>query len=488
MIRPKVHRRRFLSLRCGVGVALTCPAGGSSDTSYPSVVAASTRESLSGSRRTRLGTWLFFLGIPIIVLALHQLHARVVAVPSYELSTSSQFGWDALFTLLIMVAAYALALPEGPRNLWSAMWRSAVAGGVAALSISFIQLLTASRILPRFTVFATVLALIPWGAFCNWVVGGRAFGAPRGVRVLVVAQPVDLAYLDVDLARDLERPAVIVARLTVADAVKAPDALLAAAAEVQPGLIVLSGAAQELPGVVEQVGILHESGIRVRSLRAFYEQWMGKMPAGELERSSLMFDIGEIHQQGYARIKRTIDIVGASLMMIPLLVLVPLVWIGNLLGNRGPLFYSQPRVGKNDEEFRILKFRSMTPGGTSSAWTTQNDPRVTPFGRLLRASHLDEFPQVINVLKGELSLVGPRPEQLTYVAELTEKLPYYHLRHTVRPGITGWAQVKYPYGSSEQDALEKLQFEFYYLRHQSFTLDSRILGRTLRTVVAGAGR
>jgi lipopolysaccharide/colanic/teichoic acid biosynthesis glycosyltransferase len=452
------------------------------------VVATSTRESVSGSRRTRLGTWLFFIGIPVIVLALHQLHARVVAVPSYELSTSSQFGWDALFAALIVVAAYSLGLPEGPRNLWSAMLRSGIAGVIGALSISFIQLLLASRILPRFTVFATVIVLIPWGAFCNWLVGGRAFGAPKGMRVLVVAQPADLSFLDVDLARDLERPVTLVGRVTMAEAGATPNALIDVSKNVAPGLIVLSSTAQEVPRIIEQVGELHESGVRVRSLRAFYEQWMGKMPTGELERSSLMFDVGEVHQPGYARVKRAIDVLGASLLLIPLAVLLPLVWVGNVLGNRGPMFYSQPRVGKNDEIFQIFKFRSMAPGSGPSEWTTEKDPRVTPFGRILRASHLDELPQVLNVFKGDLSLVGPRPEQPAYVEELSQKLPYYHLRHMVRPGITGWAQVKYPYGASEQDALEKLQFEFYYLRHQSFGLDTRILGRTLRTVFAGSGR
>jgi lipopolysaccharide/colanic/teichoic acid biosynthesis glycosyltransferase len=240
--------------------------------------------------------------------------------------------------------------------------------------------------------------------------------------------------------------------------------------------------------VVEQVGALHESGVRVRSLTDFYEEWMGKMPAGELERSSLLFDIGEVHQQGYARVKRIIDVVGAVLLLVPLAVLSPLVWLANRWGNPGPLFYTQPRVGKGDEDFDIIKFRTMTPGNAPTTWTSEDDPRITSVGKLLRVTHLDELPQAINVLRGELSLVGPRPEQPQYVAELSEKLPYYHLRHTVRPGITGWAQVKYPYGASEQDALEKLQFEFYYLRHQSLGLDSRILVRTLRAAAGGTGR
>ncbi len=123
-----------------------------------------------------------------------------------------------------------------------------------------------------------------------------------------------------------------------------------------------------------------------------------------------------------------------------------------------------------------------------SAWTAPDDPRVTRFGAWLRRTHLDELPQVLNVLRGDLSVVGPRPEQPHYVTELAAKIPFYDLRHLVRPGLTGWAQVKYPYGSSEGDALEKLQYEFYYLRHQGLGLDVRILGRTIRSIVRRGGR
>jgi lipopolysaccharide/colanic/teichoic acid biosynthesis glycosyltransferase len=129
----------------------------------------------------------------------------------------------------------------------------------------------------------------------------------------------------------------------------------------------------------------------------------------------------------------------------------------------------------------------MRPGEDCS-WTEEADERVTPFGAWLRRAHLDELPQVWNVLRGDLSCIGPRPEQPHYVAELSAKIPFYQLRHLVRPGLTGWAQVSYSYGSSEFDALEKLQYEFYYLRHQGLALDARIIGRTLRSVMRLGGR
>jgi lipopolysaccharide/colanic/teichoic acid biosynthesis glycosyltransferase len=135
-------------------------------------------------------------------------------------------------------------------------------------------------------------------------------------------------------------------------------------------------------------------------------------------------------------------------------------------------------------------FRTMRPadGDAPTAWTGERDPRITPWGQVLRKTHVDELPQILNILRGDLSVVGPRPEQPHYVDELVTKIPFYDLRHLVRPGLTGWAQVKYGYAGDERDALEKLQYEFFYLRHQSMAFDLRIMGRTIRSVIGLAGR
>jgi lipopolysaccharide/colanic/teichoic acid biosynthesis glycosyltransferase len=167
---------------------------------------------------------------------------------------------------------------------------------------------------------------------------------------------------------------------------------------------------------------------------------------------------------------------------------VPLVVLGDLLANRGPLFYRQSRVGRNNQPFTIWKFRTMRAGTGESTWTQPDDPRITPFGRFLRRTHVDELPQAINLLKGDVGIVGPRPEQPHYVDQLTERIRFYRLRHLVRPGVTGWAQVKYDYGASDIDAMEKLQYEFWYLRHQGLGLDLRILGRTIRSLLGRSGR
>jgi len=266
--------------------------------------------------------------------------------------------------------------------------------------------------------------------------------------------------------------------------------LLDAARIASATVLVLSRAAQNDSDIVLQASTLHENGVRIRTLSLFYEQWLGKLPIAELERVSLLFDIGELHAAWYGRMKRLLDIALALCGAVALAMLTPCIVVGDLIANRGPLFYRQERTGRNGTTFEMLKFRSMRacPRGDGDEWTAEDDVRVTPFGRILRSSHLDELPQVLNILRGDLSVVGPRPEQPGVVDALSDKIPFYSLRHLVRPGLTGWAQVKYHYAGSEAEAIEKLQYEFFYLRRQSLGLDLRIVGRTFRSVVMREGR
>src|SRR5439155_21033695 len=153
-----------------------------------------------------------------------------------------------------------------------------------------------------------------------------------------------------------------------------------------------------------QAAVLHEAGVRVRTLTLFYDEWLGKLPVWELERVSLMFDIGELHRARYGRLKRLFDLVIGLAGLLALLVAIPFVVVGDVVANRGPLLYRQARVGKNGAIFQIVKFRTVRPAGGEmpSEWTAEDDPRITPFGRLLRRSHVDELPQLLNVLRGDL--------------------------------------------------------------------------------------
>ena len=430
-----------------------------------------------------------YVGIASVVLGLSKVHA---AAHGYDFTASARFGWAMAFVVIVCFSTYAMSLPDlvtSRRTAWLASIGAAV---VSALTISTLQLALGSALLPRSVVFGTALVVVPLGALAA-AAGRDAFSREKErARVLLVADVDDRDALASELDEYPEHPATIVRALNL-DVARPHDPpslpVVEAAIEAKANVVVLSRAAQDDDQIVQQAAALHEQGIRIRTLSMFYEQWLGKLPMSELERVSLLFDISEVHAPRYARWKRILDVCAAALALPLFVVVVPFVALGNAMGNRGPLLFRQPRTGRHGREFEILKFRTMTPRGHGAGDTTEiNDPRITTFGGILRRTHLDELPQLWNILRGELSLVGPRPEQPHLVAQLSAKIPFYGLRHLVRPGLTGWAQVKYHYGADEADALEKLQYEFFYLRHQSLGLDLRIVGRTARSVVGREGR
>jgi lipopolysaccharide/colanic/teichoic acid biosynthesis glycosyltransferase len=440
------------------------------------------------SRTARLA---LYLGNAVVIVGLCKLHAVAYR---YTWSGSSRFAWSIGYVALLCLTAYACGLPERPRTLRGAILVSAVATGLAALAISVVQLFAGDAVLPRFVVIGGALVLVPVDACCAILARDSRARAVERDRVVVVAERDEIIGLDEELAESPERDAVVVAVLSpaeaTADITPLHRPLLDVAREVGATVIVLSRSAQNVSDVVAQASEAHAAGIRIRTLALFYEQWLGKQPIGELERMALLFDIGELHTIGYARVKRLFDLFLALLGSVALVLVTPLVLVGNAFANRGPLFYRQPRVGRNGKVFDILKFRTMRAcaADESNDWTQVGDVRITPFGRLLREAHLDELPQVWNILRGDLSFVGPRPEQPQVVEELASKIPFYALRHLVRPGLTGWAQVKFQYAATEAETLDKLQYEFYYLRHQSLSLDVRIVLRTARSVLGRQGR
>ncbi len=442
---------------------------------------------------SRLGVLVLPAGVIAVVVGLSRFHAAT-ANPSYDYLRSFRFGWSLLYMAILMVAAYAVGLPDVPRRRRQMIGASVTAVLLGASGISIAQLAVGSSLLPRLVVFGSALLLVPWFMVCSWLSALARHADEERDRVVVVGEGEDASALAAEISRSAERPASLEAVICPDDARSSADGsapLRDLMVSTGATVVVLDRTAQFDQTIVEQVAVMHESGVRVRTLSLFYDEWLGKLPIGELERVSLMFDIGEIHRLRYGRTKRVLDL-SLALMGLPILLLVaPLVVVGNLVGNRGPLVFRQRRVGKGGREFTMWKFRTMRPEGgrrDSGEWTGADDSRVTPFGLVLRRSHLDELPQLVNVVLGDLSLVGPRPEQPVYVDELSAKLPFYEMRHLVQPGLTGWAQVKFGYAGSDADALEKLQYEFWYLRHQSLAVDARILTRTLRSVLAGDGR
>jgi lipopolysaccharide/colanic/teichoic acid biosynthesis glycosyltransferase len=226
----------------------------------------------------------------------------------------------------------------------------------------------------------------------------------------------------------------------------------------------------------------------VRSLATFYEYEFGKVATSELSSSWFLFDVAEIHGIAYRASKRLFEATIAAAILVAAAPVMPLICAAIKRSSPGPLLFRQERVGRNGRIFSVVKFRTMEPDSDRApGWAGASQMRVFPAARWLRKFRLDELPQLWNVVRGDLSLVGPRPEQPTIVSDLEKSIPFYGKRHVVRPGLTGWAQVNFGYGGSESGSVTKLQYDLYYVKHQSLRLDWRILLATVRTVIGGTG-
>jgi sugar transferase (PEP-CTERM system associated) len=231
-------------------------------------------------------------------------------------------------------------------------------------------------------------------------------------------------------------------------------------------------------------------GVRFDHLASVYEQYTGKIAVENLRPSWMIFSDGFNKSDRMEAIKRLSDVVFATVGLTLASPLMLLVWLALRFGSPGPAIYSQVRVGKDGVPFTIHKFRSMrvdAEAASGAVWAKENDPRVTRLGRFLRRTRLDELPQLWNVLRGDMSFVGPRPERPEFIAELSRKIPYYGQRHVVRPGLTGWAQVRHRYGASVDDSQEKLQYDLFYIKHLSFAFDLYIVLETVKTVLVRGG-
>jgi sugar transferase (PEP-CTERM system associated) len=288
-----------------------------------------------------------------------------------------------------------------------------------------------------------------------------------------------------------------------------PDPSRVGAAVLNPGVI---GTIDDIPSLVERLNIDRvvvsltdargrlpmdrlldirlKNGVSFDHLASVYEEYTGKIAVENLRPSWLIFSSGFRKTRASMAVKRVFDV---SLSLVGVVVSLPvmaLVALAVKATSPGPVLYRQERVGLNGHIFTVLKVRTMrqdAEAATGPVWSLKNDARVTPIGRFLRRTRLDEIPQLLNVLRGEMSFVGPRPERPSFVEQLTAQIPFYGQRHVVKPGLTGWAQVRYSYGASVEDAIEKLQYDLYYIKNLSFSLDLVIVLETIKTVVLRRG-
>jgi exopolysaccharide biosynthesis polyprenyl glycosylphosphotransferase len=256
------------------------------------------------------------------------------------------------------------------------------------------------------------------------------------------------------------------------------------------GTIVVTSEALDDPHMADLLASLSLSGVRVVRPHEFYEQVMRRASLDDVDESWFLFNRPLRARRTYAAIKRVTDVVAGLIGSLLVCLIVPIIALLISLDDGGPVFFRQERIGRGRRPFLIWKFRTMREDAEldGPAWAVPNDARVTRIGRLLRRTRLDELPQFFNVLKGDMALVGPRPERPEFVRILERTVPFYQRRHLMRPGITGWATVRFGYGDSITDKWRSHEYDLYYLKHRSPLLDLEILARTVVVMLLRKGQ
>jgi len=265
--------------------------------------------------------------------------------------------------------------------------------------------------------------------------------------------------------------------------------LLATALKNRAGIVVVALAERRGVLPLQEMMRCKLNGIEILDAPAFYEIVQGKLMLEQMTPSWIIFSSGFRRTALISVYKRCVDIGLAVTGLLLSLPFFPLIALAIRLESPGPLFFKQVRVGNGEKPFVLYKFRSMRQDAErdGAVWAVKNDARVTAVGRFLRNSRIDEIPQLFNVLKGDMSFIGPRPERPEFVEGLKRDIYYYSKRHTIKPGLTGWAQVRYPYGSTVEDAIEKLRYDLYYIKNISLFLDTQIIFETVKVVLFGRG-
>ncbi|TXH88607.1 TIGR03013 family XrtA/PEP-CTERM system glycosyltransferase [Thauera aminoaromatica] len=436
------------------------------------------------------------------------LFAVVLAAVAVLVTPTSAVDWAICIPSALTFAASMIALNAAMglyRPVYQRSHRQTFARVALSLTVSVpvaylvFGLLPWSEIAPH-SLQLSVLLLLCSLLLVRGLVNQRQASALFVPRVLIVGTGRDARMVQQDLVRPLQRSVEVVGFLPVGGnerveveqhAVLPPGSLLEVVRNLRVDEVIV--AVRERRGGVLSLRELLDCkllGTRILDLSTFFERVQGQVRLDSLRASWLIY--GDGFRQGWTRtfVKRCFDlVVGTALLLaaMPIMVLTALLI---LLEDGAPIFYSQERVGRGGKPFRVIKFRSMRRDAEKDGkprWATSNDDRVTRVGRFIRKLRIDELPQLFNVLKGDMSLVGPRPERPYFVDQLTQQIPFYAVRHCVKPGVTGWAQVRYQYGASVDDAAEKLQYDLYYVKNHSLILDTLVLFETVRVVLTGEG-
>lgn len=410
---------------------------------------------------------------------------------------------SALTFALIMVAlntAMGLYRPVLRRSHRQAFSRVTLSLGVSVpVAYVVFGMLPWAELAPHSMQISVVLLLCSL-LLMRGMVNQRQASGFFSAKVLIIGTGRDAALVYRDLTRPLQRSVEVVGFLPAGGEEKmevdsrqvvVANSLVDAVRDLRVSEVIV--AVRERRGGVLPIRELLEcklSGVRVIDLSSFFERVQGQVRLDSLRASWLIY--GDGFRQGLSRtlVKRVFDLIVATVLIVLSLPLMLMTALLIVLEDGAPVFYRQERVGLGGRSFRVTKFRSMRRDAEKDGkprWATSNDDRTTRVGRVIRKLRIDELPQLFNVLVGDMSLVGPRPERPYFVDQLAREIPFYNVRHCVKPGVTGWAQVRYQYGASVDDAIEKLQYDLYYVKNHTLILDTLVLFETVRVVLTGEG-
>ncbi|MFH1966740.1 MAG: exopolysaccharide biosynthesis polyprenyl glycosylphosphotransferase, partial [Patescibacteria group bacterium] len=357
------------------------------------------------------------------------------------------------------------------------------------LAIAFFYFIPYFGITPKTNLFlnlAIFAALFSgWRNLYNYLIKSSALLN----NVLIIGQNKEIDQLD-RIIRNNPQLGYRILKIVSPQEIKTPFDLLEMATQKNINIIVTAINPHQDVRLVQSLYQCLPLKINFSDLPSFYEKILGKVPISSIGEIWFLENLTESQKNFYEAIKRVLDMFGSFIFGIVSLIFYPFIALAIKIDSRGPIFFSQRRIGQDGQIFKVLKFRSMIEDAEKNGaqWADQQDHRITRIGKFLRKTRLDELPQMWNIFTGQMSFIGPRPERIEFVQQLEKKIPYYQIRHIVRPGLTGWAQVNFHYGASVDDSIEKLQYELYYIKHRSLVLDLSVLLRTIKIVLMGGGR
>jgi len=412
---------------------------------------------------------------------------------NFDINRWNQHFWPfsiiyLLWLIVFFIAGlYELALARNNITFYSTLLRGLMIN--VGLSIAFFYFIPFFGITPKTNLFLNIgiftILFSAWRQFYNYLVKSSALLE----NVLIIGWNKEIAQIIKIVRRNPQLGYRIVKQVKPQD-IQTPFDLLEMATQENIKTIITAIDPHQDARLVQSLYQCLPLKIDFSDLPSFYEKILGKVPISSIGEIWFLENLTENEKNFYEAFKRVFDMLGALVFGLISLVLYPIIILAIKIDSKGPIFYRQRRISQDGQIFKVIKFRSMVDEAEKNGaqWADQQDHRITKIGRFIRKVRLDELPQLWNVLTGQMSFIGPRPERIEFVQQLEKEVPYYQIRHIVKPGLTGWAQVNFHYGASVKDSIEKLQFELYYIKHRSFVLDLSIMLRTIKIILKGGGR